>query len=78
MRSSAAIAVTLFVVMFGWVGSQLSELSSSNRAQQGGRDLDAQLKKDRADLAGQWFYEDMSAGFAEAKRTGKPLLIVFR
>lgn len=25
-----------------------------------------------------WIYNDLAAGFAEAKRTGKPLLVVFR
>jgi len=30
------------------------------------------------ELAGTWIYDDLEAGFAEADRTGKPLLIVFR
>lgn len=25
-----------------------------------------------------WVYNDLGAGFAEAKKTGKPLLVVFR
>lgn len=25
-----------------------------------------------------WVYDDIDAGFAEAKKTGKPLLVVFR
>lgn len=25
-----------------------------------------------------WVYDDIAAGFAEAKRTGKPVLLVFR
>jgi len=29
-------------------------------------------------LAGTWFYEDLDGGFAEAKRTGKPLMVVLR
>jgi hypothetical protein len=29
-------------------------------------------------LAGPWFYEDLDGGFAEAKRTGKPLMVVLR
>jgi len=28
--------------------------------------------------AGQWIYNDLAEGFAEAGRTGKPLLVVFR
>lgn len=30
------------------------------------------------DLPGNWIYDDVGAGFAEAQRTGKPLLVVFR
>jgi len=29
-------------------------------------------------LAGEWIYDDVDAGFAEAKKTGKPLMVVFR
>lgn len=25
-----------------------------------------------------WIYDDINAGFAEAKQTGKPMLVVFR
>jgi len=28
--------------------------------------------------AGQWIYNDLAEGFAEAGRNGKPLLVVFR
>ena len=30
------------------------------------------------DLPASWIYDDIDAGFAEAKRTGKPLLVAFR
>ena len=30
------------------------------------------------DLVGTWIYDDVSAGYAEAKKTGKPLLVVIR
>ncbi len=43
--------------------------------------VDPQLRLDRsqdAELAGAWFYNDLEAGYAEARKTGKPLLIVFR
>ena len=35
---------------------------------------------DRKDVesAGQWIYNDLPKGFAEASRTGKPLLVVLR
>ena len=29
-------------------------------------------------LVGKWIYDDVSAGFAEAGKSGKPLLVVFR
>lgn len=28
-------------------------------------------------VAGRWIYDDIEAGFAEAKKTGKPLLVCF-
>jgi hypothetical protein len=31
-----------------------------------------------ADLPGAWIYDDIGAGFAKAKETGRPLLVVFR
>ena len=36
--------------------------------------------KDRAEVQarGDWVYNDLPQGIAEAKRTGKPLLVVFR
>lgn len=38
-----------------------------------------QLRKALDDqLAGTWVYDDIQAGFAEAKRTSKPMLVVFR
>ena len=29
-------------------------------------------------LAGTWIYDDLDAGYAEAKRAGKPLMVVLR
>ena len=29
-------------------------------------------------LAGAWIYDDVDAGFAEARKTGKPLMVVLR
>lgn len=44
------------------------------------QDTPAQLAKrfKEEDLLSTWVYQDLSAGFAQARRTGKPLLIVFR
>ncbi len=38
------------------------------------------LQKNLGDLElrGEWIYDDVDAGFAQAKKTGKPLMIVFR
>ncbi len=38
------------------------------------------LQKSLADLEvqGPWVYNDPAAGFAEAKKSGKPMLVVFR
>ena len=38
--------------------------------------LKAALKD--TDLPATWIYDDVSAGFAEAKKSGKPMLVVFR
>jgi hypothetical protein len=43
---------------------------------QGSKDqLKAALKDE---VKGNWIYDDAPAGFAEAKKSGKPLLLVFR
>ena len=43
-------------------------------------DRDAKVRNDQAAIkaGGFWIYNDVEKGFAEAKRTGKPLLVVFR
>lgn len=38
--------------------------------------LKTQLKD--TELVGKWIYDDINAGFAQAKKEGKPLLVVFR
>ena len=30
------------------------------------------------ELPASWIYDDINAGFAEAKKSGKPMLVVFR
>ncbi len=41
---------------------------------------DTKVLNDRTNVvaAGRWIYNDLPQGFAEAQRTGKPLLVVFR
>ena len=29
-------------------------------------------------VKGDWIYDDLAAGYAEAKKAGKPMLVVFR
>ena len=43
-------------------------------------DRKEKVLSDRRDVtaAGLWIYNDLDKGFAEAKRTGKPLLVVLR
>ena len=43
-------------------------------------DRDAKVHQDRAEVqsAGHWIYNDLPRGFAEAKKTGKPMLVVLR
>jgi hypothetical protein len=46
-----------------------SSQDSNEQLRQGLKDTDVHRS---------WIYNDLDAGFAEAKKTGKPLLIVFR
>ncbi len=39
---------------------------------------DLQKSLDDTEVRGAWIYNDLGAGFAEARKTGKPLLVVFR
>ena len=41
---------------------------------------DSKVRNDRTDVlsAGRWIYNDFPKGLAEARQTGKPLLIVLR
>lgn len=54
------------------------EGSLATAARDKGQDRTQRLQDDRSELVGEWIYDDMAAGFAEAKKTGKPLMIVFR
>ena len=52
-------------------------LLSCLAAQEGSKDALRTALKD-ADLPGTWVYDDIGAGFALAKSSGKPMLVVFR
>jgi hypothetical protein len=36
------------------------------------------VKLKDTDIVGNWIYDDIDAGFAEARKSGKPLLVAFR
>ncbi len=44
------------------------------------KDREGAVRKDRANMLDneRWIYQDIEAGFAEAKKTGKPLMVVLR
>jgi hypothetical protein len=41
-------------------------------------DRDTLREKLKDNVAERWIYDDVDRGFAEAKRTGKPMLVVIR
>ncbi len=45
--------------------------------QDGSKEQLRQALKDNP-LAGDWIYDDIDAGFARAKATGRPMMVVFR
>jgi len=46
----------------------------------GAENRDTKVRNDRTDVlgGGKWIYNDFGKGFSEAKKTGKPLLVVLR
>lgn len=67
-RPSVRVAVSLF----GLLSVSTSSFAANDR--------DAKVRKDKADVEADdyWIYNDLPRGVAEAKKTGKPLLVVFR
>ncbi len=55
----------------------LVALATGPLVAQGGK-TSLQKRLGDLELAGPWFYDDLAGGFAQAKKTGKPLLVVFR
>ncbi len=68
MRTKPAIAA--LVLLFTFFSISLAQ----------NRDRNALVNNDRQRVVddGYWIYNDLDKGFAEAQRTGKPLLVVFR
>ena len=44
------------------------------------QDRDTKVRNDRAQVraTGLWVYNDLSQGIAQARKTGRPLLVIFR
>ncbi len=59
-----------------WSGVLIAAAGSVLQAQ----DRRTQVLNDRTEVeaAGEWIYNDLDAGRAEARKTGKPMLVVFR
>ena len=64
-RPTIALASLLFLTTFAVSGAE---------------DRRERVLKDRTEVQGRgdWVYNDLPQGIEEAKRTGKPLLVVFR
>ena len=67
MRSSM---LALSIVLLAFI--TLPPLGAEDRAALVRKDLENVL------AGGRWIYNDLPKGFADAKKTGKPLLVVFR
>lgn len=60
------------IILSGFVSTALLAIPAA------AQDL-LELKKALSDTVSDgWIYEDIEAGYAEAKKTGKPLLVSFR
>lgn len=72
------LLLTLPVVLGGaaWLVAENHALEP--RGPDAPQDHEDRFKRDQEKLVGPWIYDDLQAGFAEARKTGKPVLIVFR
>ena len=66
-------AVWAYAALFA---SGVAAMAAPRFTQENNEALRKKLKD--IDLVGRWIYDDVQAGFAEAKKTRKPLLVVFR
>src|SRR6187401_903937 len=67
-RSKTMIRGTLFVLAAGlWVGGTVSAQT---------REEKVRGDKAKVEADGFWIYNDLAKGYAEAKQTGKPILVV--
>jgi hypothetical protein len=75
MKAPSAIVISaLALLAFAWPSLRARTQEAAKK------DLNKQLQQSLKDndVHESWIYNDMDAGFAEAKKTGKPLLVVFR
>jgi hypothetical protein len=62
----------------GWAYAAFLALGAAAAARQGDNNEALRKTLKDVDLVGKWVYDDLAAGYAEAKKTGKPMLVVFR
>ena len=76
MKSYIIGFLLMVTLLFGgW--AKLFAQSDKAASGQGNNKLKEQLQE-RGKIADFWIYDDLNLGFAQAKKTGKPLLLVFR
>jgi hypothetical protein len=66
----------LSIVLVAALAATLATTALRAEEKSSHEDLRRSLKD--LDLVGSWIYDDIDAGFAEARKSGKPLLVVFR
>ena len=73
VRRQLSVVSRVLLIVALWQVATASWLSAAE-------DRREKVLKDRTELQSlpQWIYNDLQKGFAEAKRTGKPLLVVLR
>ena len=71
------IGFLLTVVLLLGGGASLFAQTDKGASDKGNTKLKEQLDE-RGKIADFWIYDDLDLGFAQAKKTGKPLLLVFR
>ncbi len=76
MKSYIIGFLLMVTLLFGgW--ARLIAQSNKDVSGQGNTRLKEQLHE-LGKIADFWIYDDLNLGFAQAKKTGKPLLLVFR
>ena len=76
MKLSMIGFLFMAALLFGGWTSLLAQ-SNNDDSGQGNTKLKEQLKE-LGKIADFWIYDDLDLGFSQAKKTGKPVLVVFR